>query len=158
MKALFVVTTSLLAAAMFQMPSTPPVKMGLWEGSVARKMSGADMPAGMAGIGNRTTVVRSCYTPESYAKAMASSQQQKDCVRSHEVWGAKSWSFDMTCRSGQATGHFEMNFDDSENAHGSMHMNMNGGGHPMQTESTMNMHYIGADCGKVTPDKPEIVR
>jgi hypothetical protein len=147
-----------MLAAMFQMPAAPPVKMGLWESSVAMKMSGADMPPGMAGLGNRTTKVRSCYTPESWAKAMAQSQQQKDCVRSNEVWGAKSWSFDMSCRSGQTTGHFEMTFDDSENAHGVMHMNMNTGGRAMQMESTMNLHYLGADCGKVSPDKPEIVR
>jgi Protein of unknown function (DUF3617) len=158
MKILFVVGASMLAA-MFQMPATPPVKMGLWEGSVAMKMSGADLPAGMAGIGNRTTVVRSCYTPESYAKAMANSQQQKDCVRSNEVWGAKSWSFDMSCRSGQTKGHFEMNFDSTEAAHGSMHMTMNpGSGHPMEMDTTMTMHYLGADCGNVSPDKPQIVK
>ncbi|HZL26738.1 MAG TPA: DUF3617 domain-containing protein [Acidobacteriaceae bacterium] len=154
MKILFVVGASMLAA-MFQMPATPPVKMGLWESSVAMKMSGADMPPQMAGMGGRTTIVRSCYTPESYAKAMSNSQG--DCTRTHEVWGAKSWSFDLSCRSGQATGHFEMTFDSQESAHGSMHMTMNAGGHSMQTDSTMTMHYLGADCGKVSPDRPEIV-
>jgi len=157
MKVLFVVGASMLAA-MFQMPTTPPVKMGLWESSVAMKMSGADMPPGMASFGNRTTKVHSCLTPESYAKALANSQQQKDCVRSNEVWGAKSWSFDVSCRSGQTTGHFEMTFDDTESAHGVMHMTMNAGAHPMQMDSTMNLHYLGAECGKVTPDKPEIVK
>ena len=157
MKMLVVVGASMLAA-MFQMPATPPVKMGLWESSVASKMSGADLPPQMAGMGARTTTVHSCLTPESYAKAMANSQQQRDCVRSNEVWGAKSWSFDMSCRGGQATGHFEMIFDSTESAHGSMHMSMNAGGHAMQSDATMTMHYLGADCGKVTPDKPEIVK
>jgi hypothetical protein len=156
MKMLVVVGASMLAA-MFQMPATPPVKMGLWESSVAMKMSGADLPPGMAGMANRTTVVRSCYTPESYAKAMANSQQGS-CKRTNEVWSAKSWTFDMSCRSGQTSGHFEMFFDDKENAHGSMHMTMNAGAHAMQTDSTMTMHYLGADCGSVTADKPVIVK
>ncbi len=157
MKVLFVVGASMLAA-MFQMPAAPPVKMGLWESSVTSKMSGEGLPPQMATMGNRITKVHSCYTPESYAKAMANNQQQKDCVRSNEVWTPKSWSFDMSCRSGQSTGHFVMNFDDGENAHGSMQLNMNAGGRAMQMDSTMNMHYLGADCGKVTPDKPEIVK
>lgn len=156
MKILFVVGASMLAA-MFQMPATPPVKMGLWETSVAVKMSGADLPPQMAGMAARTTTLRSCFTPESYAKAMANNPQDRDCTRTNEVWGAKSWSFDMSCRSGQASGHFEVTFDSPESAHGSMHMSMNAGGHAMQTDSTMTMHYLGADCGKVSPDRPEIV-
>jgi len=157
MKILFVVGASMVAA-MFQMPAAPPVKMGLWESSVTSKMSGEGLPPQMAGMGNRITKVHSCYTPESYAKAMASNQQSKDCVRSNEVWGAKSWSFDLSCRGGQASGHFELAFDDTENAHGSMHMNMNAGGHAMQSDSTMKMHYLGADCGNVSPDKPVVVQ
>ena len=157
MKILFVLGASMLAV-MFQAPAVPPVKMGLWEGSVVSKMSGEGLPPQMAAMGKRTSVVRSCYTPESYAKAMASNQQQRDCTKTNEVWGANTWSFDLSCRSGTGTGHFEMTFDDKENAHGSMHMSTNFGGHAMQSDSTMKMHYLGADCGKVSPDKPEIVQ
>jgi hypothetical protein len=109
-------------------------------------------------MGKRVTKVHSCYTPESYAKAMANNQQQRDCTKTNEKWGDGSWSFDLTCRSGTASGHFEITFDDKENAHGSMHMNMNAAGHSVQSESTMKMHYLGPDCGKVSPDKPEIVQ
>jgi hypothetical protein len=140
---------------LFQMPATPPMKMGLWESVSTTKMSGMDMPQGMS-MPNMTVKVRACMTPESYAKNLTASQRQTDCVRSHEVWTAKSFSLDISCKSGSATGHYEVTFDSPGSSHTVSHMTMNSGGHPMQMDMTSESHFVSSDCGAVTPDKPQI--
>ncbi|MDQ2923978.1 MAG: DUF3617 domain-containing protein [Acidobacteriota bacterium] len=159
MKTLLMIGSGLIGGAlMFQMPATPPMKMGLWESTSTTKMSGADMPQGMTMPSFHATV-RSCLTPESYARTLAASQRQKDCAPSNEVWTGKQFSFDIACKSGNTTGHFELTFDSKESGHAVMHMNMNPSkGRPMQMEMTSEMHFISSDCGSVSPDKPEIVR
>jgi hypothetical protein len=157
MKTILVAGTSLLIAAFFQgPPTTPPIKMGLWESSGMVKMSGVDMPPAMAGFANRNMVVRMCFTAESYQKSMAA--QQKDCVRSNEHWGAKAWSFDLSCRAGKTNGHVEMQFDSPENVHGKVHMTTDAGGHSMTIDTDSTMHYLASDCGSVKPDNPQIVK
>lgn len=154
---ILIVLAAPVAAALFQMPASPPMKMGLWESTTSTKMSGVDMPAGMA-MPNMTIKVRSCMTPESYAKALGSSQRMKDCTRSNEVWTAKSYTFDMVCNSGQAKGHAEITFDSAEASHAKIHVSVNGGGRAIETDATTDAHFVSADCGSVTPDKPQILR
>jgi hypothetical protein len=155
MKTILVAGASLLIAAFFQAPATPPIKMGLWESSGVVKMSGPNMPPAVAGLADRNMVAHVCYTAESYQRAMTN--QQKDCVRSNENWGAKAWSFDLSCRGGKMTGHVEMQFDGTEKVHGKVHMTMDAGGHAMMMDTDMTMHYLSADCGSVKPDSPQII-
>ena len=148
------------AAAFFQMPATPPMKMGLWETTVNTKMSGMDLPPGMnvPGLGNNTTTVKVCMTPESYAKNLGGSTnaRQKDCVRSNEVWTAKGYAFDLSCNAGKMTGHFQIIFDNDTESHGVTHMTMNTGGRSMQMDSISTSKFLSSDCGGIAPDKPVI--
>lgn len=159
MKIMLLVGTGLIGGAlMFQMPATPPMKMGLWESTMSTKMSGMDLPPGMS-MPNTNMKVRACMTPENYAKNLGASQRQKDCVRSNEVWAGNHYSFDMACKSGNTTGHFEMTFESKESGHAVMHMSMNpGSGHTMQMDMTVDSHFVSSDCGNVSPDKPEMIR
>src|SRR3954452_18282701 len=124
MKTLHVISSGLVGLALLlQFPTTPPMRMGLWETTSTVKMSGAAMPQGMS-MANMTTKVRSCLTPESYARALGNSERQKDCVRSNEVWTSNHFAFDLACKSGGATGHFDMTFESKESGHGVMHLSM----------------------------------
>jgi hypothetical protein len=145
------------AFALFQMPATPPMRMGLWETEAVTKMAMPDMPAGMPAMGPRTTKVRSCMTPETYQKYLGASASQKDCVRSNEVWSAHSYKFDIACNSGRMAGHAEIFFDSKEASHGVTHMEMKGP-RSMTVDATTTTKFISADCGAVSPEKPEIVR
>ena len=140
--------------ALFQLPSTPPVKMGLWETNGTMKMIMPSMPSGMPGMGPRASKVRACLTPESYAKALAG-QQRSDCVRSNESITPKQYIFDLSCHGGKETGHVEMYFDSHESAHSTVHMNASGG---MTIDSTSTSTFVSSDCGSITPDKPQIVK
>ena len=156
MKLLFFPGVVALSAGMFQMPSTPPMRMGLWESTSQIHMDAGSMPSFMAKMMNRTYHVKSCVTPESYQKWMVSfNQQQKACVRSNEVWADHKYSADTTCNNGQMTSHTEMFLDSDTEIHGTTHMNMNG---RTTGDSTTTTKWLGADCGGISPDKPEIVK
>ena len=147
------VVTGGLLAGFFQMPTEPPMKLGLWETTSSTKMQmpGMDMAA-------RTMKVRSCATAESWRKAFGSARQSKDCTPVNEKHTATTYSFDLSCSSSKATGHVEMDFGDGTTGHGSMHMVMDAGGKTMTMETTWESKYVGADCGSVAPGTPEIIQ
>jgi len=155
MNLLFAHGLILLSAAMYQLPATPPMKMGLWETTSSMKMSmpGMNMPAG---AGGRTTTVRACLTPERYAQDLATSQQQHDCTVTNQSFGAGTYSFDIACPRGNAKGHFEMKWE-GDTGHGTMHMDMTAGDRAMSMDNTMTTKYLGADCGAVKPGTPQVV-
>ncbi len=157
MKMLLVLGSTFLGSALFQMPTAPPMKMGLWESTSTMKMGGMAMPQGMS-MPNTTVKVRACMTPESYAKNLGAAQNQQDCTRSNEKWSAKGYSFDLACKRGNATGHAEITFDSPEAVHSVIHLSMNMGARSMDMDSTGESHFVSADCGNVSPDKPEVTR
>ena len=146
-----------VAAAAQALPATPPMKMGLWETESATKMNILGMPAAMAGMANRTVKVRGCVTPESYAKYVTAAQQRKDCEFTNTKWSNSSYTTDLSCNKGRMTGHTEITFDSTDAAHGTSHIETDGG-KGMTGDSTLTMHYLGSDCGSITPDKPLIVK
>lgn len=159
MKLLLVPGAAVLLAAMFQMPATPPMKMGLWESITVMSMKMANAPANMPPMGSpRTTVTRSCLTPENYARNFYNNPQQKDCKRTNEAWTGSKVSFDIACPARNASGHFEMTFAGAEAGHGTMHMEVNRSEHPITMDMTYDTHFVGADCGSVTPGEPQIIR
>jgi hypothetical protein len=158
MKTLLVLSTAFLTGGLFfQMPTTPPMKMGLWETTSTVKMSGAALPGGMKLPGS-TVKVRACMTPESYAKNLGAAQNQQDCTRSNEKWTLKGYSFDLACKRGNATGHADITFEGMEAAHSVIHLSMNMGSGSMDMDSTADAHFVSADCGAITPDKPVVSR
>ncbi len=157
MKTLLMVGSGLIGGAlMFQLPATPPMKMGLWETTSSMTMSGAQMPPGMAGAG-QTMKARQCFTPETWAKALGASQRQQSCTRTHEVYTSNHYAFDLSCPNSGTTGHFDMTFDSKESGHATLHMSMNNNGNEMNVDSTIESHFISSDCGNVSPDRPQIV-
>jgi Protein of unknown function (DUF3617) len=157
MKTLLYVGSALIGGAlMLQMPATPPMRMGLWETTSNFTMTGVQMPPGMA-TGNQTVKARQCFTPETWAKALGASQRQQSCTRSNEVYGANHYSFDVSCPNSGTTGHFDMTFESKESGHATLHMDMNNNGHAMSMNSTIESHFVSADCGNVSPDRPQMV-
>lgn len=145
------------AIALFQMPTTPPMKMGLWEIDTTTKMVIPDMPAGMPMMGPRNIKLHACLTPESYQKYMVQAQQSKDCTRSNEMWADGHYSADISCNGGKMTGHSEMTMDSKEEAHGTAHMQMNQG-KGMTADTNVHMKWLAVECGAVTPEKPQMVK
>lgn len=157
MKLALLAAPALLGVLAAQMPSKPPMKMGLWETTTNTTMSmpGMNMPAG---VGNRTTTAHSCATPESYADAFRQQEQRASCQRSNEKWTGNTYSFDMTCGGMQGKGHFEITFENAENGHGTLHMESAMRDHSMTIDMAIKTHWLGTDCGNVAPGKGEIVR
>lgn len=157
MKLLLLPGVALMYAAMFQMPATPPMKMGLWESTSQIHMEMGSMPSFMAKMMNRTYHVKSCVTPESYQKWMVSfNQQQKACVRSNEVYADHKYTADTTCNDGRMTSHTEMFIDSDTSIHGTTHINMTD--HGATGDSTTTTTWLGADCGSISPEKPQIIK
>jgi hypothetical protein len=160
MKMTLLVATAMLAAGMGRPLDAPPIKMGLWESTatMTMKMQGSNSP--MPGMGApRAFKVHTCYTAESWAKMLANTQRQgADCVRSNEALSPKGYSVDVSCAKSNTTGHFQWTFDDPENAHATVHMDSNPGGHAMTSDMTIATHFLSSDCGSVTPDKPQMVQ
>ena len=155
MKTLFHFVPAILAVGMMQMPSTPPIKMGLWEatytGSVT--MDGKAMPAAAVATGKS----RSCYTPQSWTGAFGS-DSQKGCKRLNETWANRKYSFDLECPNMHGTGHIEATFAGEESGHGSVHIEMEPPGHHMVMDRTFDLKFVSADCGAVTPEHPVMVK
>jgi hypothetical protein len=143
------IVAGFLVTALFQTPAAPPIKMGLWETSSTVKMNIPNMPF----MGPRSNKVHSCLTPESYAKGVANAQQ-KDCMHTNVSITDKGYSFDLSCRGGKETGHFEMIFDSPEATHGTMHLSA---GNATISDSTFTASFVSTDCGGITPDKPQVV-
>jgi len=158
MKTMLIFAVGLVGAMMMQMPTTPPMRMGLWEMETTTTMNMPNMPANMPpGMGTHTTRVTSCLTPESWAKSLAASQQQRsDCVRSNETWSSKGYSFDIACSKGKMTGHFDFVFDGKEAGHGTTHMTMESPRGTATMDATTTSKFVSSDCGAVTPDKPVV--
>ncbi|HTD55561.1 MAG TPA: DUF3617 domain-containing protein [Silvibacterium sp.] len=182
MTARFICTTMLVAlcciaapAAHAQdMPSTPPIKMGLWESTVNSNISGITLPPDVVARlqamgrpvpgGAHTLVSQGCMTPDEWTKTFEKmNNSQSECTLSNKSITAQKISFDMSCasqRGGVFTGHFEMTIDDDQHSHGSAHMKGEGGpnGQPMTIDTTLSSHFISADCGDIKPGSPKIIK
>lgn len=137
-----------------QLPSTPPMKMGLWETTSNTVMQG--MPLNIPGQGHDLRL-QSCLTAESWQRNLVNSRGQKDCVRSNESYAPGRYSTDLSCASGKATGHIEAIFDDNATSHTVAHIRMNGGQSPIEIVTKAESHFVSADCGGVDPDHPKML-
>jgi len=157
-------------------PSTPPIKMGLWESTVTSNISGIQLPPDIVAKlqamgrpvpgGAHTLVSQGCMTPDEWTKVMErmNSGNQSKCTFTNGTITSQKISFDMSCaseRGGVFTGNFEINIDDDEHSHGSVHMKTEGGGpngQPVTVDTTLNSHFISADCGDVKPGDAKIIK
>jgi Protein of unknown function (DUF3617) len=154
----------------------PPIKMGLWETTVTTQMSGFQLPPDvmekLKQMGRdvpgepHTMVSQGCLTPDEWQKSIEAMNKprQSDCSVTKHGDDVRSLSFDVSCKmrnGGSITGHWEMHVVDDEHGQGSGHMKgdqMGANGQSFSMDSTMDSHYLGADCGDVKPGEPKIIK
>ena len=139
----------------FQSPATPPMKLGLWEtiSTTSMQMPGMNMPPQPP----RAVKARVCVTAETWAKAFGNNDRMAGCTRSNDSYGAKHYSFDLSCPAMNGTAHMEMDFSSEDSGHGKLHMDMSPNGHHAIVDTVLNSHFVSADCGSLGPGKSEIV-
>ena len=145
------VVTGGILAGLFQTPWAPPMRSGLWEvaTSTAIQVPGKQSPQ------PRSVTIRSCATASSWAKSFGQTRQNNQCKLTNESRTATHYSFDLTCPN--AKGHSEMNFADATSGHGTTHMVVTEGGQTMTIDTRWDGKYVGASCGSVKPESPQIV-
>ena len=140
------------AAAVAQLPSTPPMKMGLWQAEISTRTSGGGYPDQPA----EKRIQRACVSPETW-KSFAVSESEKTCTRAKESYSGRTYTIDMVCpasadSAGSSTSHMEIVFDTQEAMHFSMNMTINTGqGKPLSLASTATSKYVGSSCGDIPP-------
>ena len=119
--------------------------MGLWETTIAGD-------SGVPGI-----KARSCVTPQSVQSAFA--RMPAGCTISNQTQTSTHAGGDVSCtfQNVQSSGHFDIEFPDSETVHTktTLTMTTQGTTRTMTTEAIGK--FISSDCGSVAPGKPQIV-
>ena len=163
MKVMTIAGSVVLLAGFFQMPSTPPMKMGLWEMTSTTTMTIPGMNTNMPA---RATKVRMCHTPESWANNLmpqtgrpgAQSNGQSDCVMSNQSFTGHTFSVDISCPKSGTKGHMTTTWDGSDSSHGTTHMEINSGGRSMTMDGTSTSRFVSSDCGAVKPGSAVVVQ
>ena len=148
MKVVLLCGTVLLAAGMGQRPSTPPVKMGLWEST-----SHVELTAGK-GLPPTNSKASHCYSADTWAKSPITS----GCHVSNESWSAQGYSYDLDCPNehNMPAAHMQVDFLSAESMHAVAHVKSSHHGHEVGVV-TIDEHFVSADCGSVSPSKPDIM-
>jgi hypothetical protein len=145
---------AILLGGFFQVPSAPPMKVGLWESTTtltiaSPRLKGTARPP----ILGKT---RSCVSANSWAKAFANSGREGACTRINETFSKGLLSFDLHCPNVNGTGHGEMSFSGTT-GHGRVHLDMKPGGQAVSSDTLIQSRYVGASCGAVAPGKPVVL-
>jgi hypothetical protein len=128
-----------------KLPSTPPVKMGLWETTTTTGR----------GANYKT---RSCFTNESYQKDMA--KMPPGCTINSQAWTSHSFTADIACtmQDHTSSGHVDVQFPDTETIHGTMSISMTAEGQTVPFSFTTDAHFVSADCGDIQGGQSKVVR
>ena len=152
MKVLLTSMTTLLAATLFQAPSTPPLKMGLWESNSSTRVQQPD------GTEKTTTSKhRNCATETNWLREMGPTAKEA-CPKINEVWSKDNYSFDVQCAGKPKMAMVAVHFDSLESQHLVIHLFATPDGTPMKMDGEGESHWVSASCGDVSPDHPVIVR
>jgi hypothetical protein len=152
MKILLTSMTTLLAAAFFQAPSKPPMKMGLWESTTTSTMQQPD------GTEKSTsTRHRNCVTESNWLKQMGPTAREA-CPKTNEVWSKDEYSFDVACSGKPKMATVSVHFDSPESQHLTIHFFTAPDGSPMKLDGQGETHWVSASCGDVSPDHPVLMR
>jgi hypothetical protein len=152
MKILLTSMTTLLAAAFFQAPTTPPEKMGLWEENTTLKMQ---QPDGTDRITSQK--LRICITPSNWLRLMGPTAKGA-CPKTNELWSKNSYSFDVACAGKPKQASVAIHFDSPKSQHGGMDDYETPDGKPMKMHAEFEGHWVSAACGDVSTEDPVIVR
>ena len=133
------------APAPLKLPSTPPVKMGLWESTASNGR----------GVSYKT---RSCFTNESYQTEMA--KMPAGCAASNQTWTSHSFTADVACtmREATSTGHVDVQFPDTETIHSTINISMTAQGQTIPISFTTDSHFVSSDCGDIPGGQSRSVR
>jgi hypothetical protein len=170
----FAMTAVMMTPCIAQAPSTPPVKMGLWQGTTVSKMTGLQLPPEVAermkamgrpvpGSEPKTIETESCLTPEKWKEMIAKTQDEREnCKIQNMKQDSSGMSADLVCdspRGGTGKGHLQVDFISTEKVHGTMHMEMvtQRQPQPIVVDMTFDSTYQGADCKGVSPDTPKVI-
>lgn len=118
----------------------PPIKMGLWEATVASSM------------GQTVMKTRACVTAESYQEQV--SRVPPGCTVSNRVVTSNSLTADVSCTMANGvsgSGHVQANFASTDQVHTTIQVSMAMGGRTMPVTFTSDAHFVQADCGDIAP-------
>lgn len=155
-----------VASAQMTTLNPPPLKMGLWQSTVAMQMAGMpNMPAGAAGAMGKPTTRQYCMDPGSWQKAMVTSQQsmqKANCTMSNIDQDSHHMAFDESCsvQGGMnMTMHMQMTWEGDESVHGTSTSKMTGPQFPqgMTMDMTIDSKFVSADCGGLQPGQSKPV-
>jgi hypothetical protein len=153
-------------------PTPPPVKMGLWQNTITNTMTGLQLPPDVVakmqaagrpvpGAAPRTIVTQSCMTAESWQKSFTDMQQRQNCQITNVHQSATGMSGDMACTSadGSSKGHMEATFSSPEKMNGKMHLEVTTTrqAQPLMVDATFNSVYQGADCKGISPNAAKVM-
>jgi len=146
------------SAAFALQPSTPPMKMGLWEitttstmkatGKMADAMQKMGQPMGAPS----TQSMKMCMTLENWQKAV-SGNAHPGCTQSNVSYTGKKYTVTLTCNRGTSTMTTDVTtfLDGAEQIHGIVHMVSNSDNGQMTSDGTSTGKFISSDCGDVKP-------
>jgi Protein of unknown function (DUF3617) len=120
------------------MPTTLPVKMGLWENTLTTSEG-------------ETQKTRSCFTKESFERSVTN--MPPSCTISNQLWTSHSYSSDVMCgnSSSQSKAHLEMQFLDSVTARSTINVTMFVQGKTIPLTIKTDSHFVRSDCGDIAP-------
>jgi hypothetical protein len=152
MKILLTSMTTLLAATFFQVPATPPMKMGLWEMNGTSKVRQPD------GTEKTTSQkLRICETESNWLRLMGPTAKEA-CPKTNEVWSKSGYSFDVACAGKPKMASVTIHFDSLELQHGAIDIYALPDGTPMKMHGEHEGHWVSEACGDVSTEHPVIVR
>jgi hypothetical protein len=148
MKAILLCGSVLLAAGVGQKPTTPPIKMGLWESTLSMRVtvSGKEQPPFQS-------KARHCYSADMWVRSAV----RKDCELSNESWSPQHYSYDLSCpREHNMTTHMQVDFLNAESMHAVAHIRSSSNG-PDSAIGTVEEHFVRAGCGSISPGKLDVM-
>jgi hypothetical protein len=154
-------------------PTPPPMKMGLWQNTSTSTMTGMQIPPEVAarmqamgrpmpGAAPRTTVTQSCLTPDKWQKSWSDMIGRNNCQFTNIHQSATGMSGDVACEmpQGSSKGHIIATYSGQEKVNGKVHMEvaMESQAEPIVMDLTFESVYQGSDCKGISPDSPKVVR
>lgn len=120
--------------------------MGLWEATITNSLI------------SKTLKTRSCVTPQSYQEAMT--RIPPGCTIANKVQTTTSISGDLSCnlQHGTTTGHVDVEMPDATTMRSRIQLSVTAQGQTTPMTLMTESHFVGADCGDLTPGQSKIVQ
>jgi len=140
----------LAASTVMVFAQSAPIKMGLWE----KKMT-MDMGTGTPQNINS----KSCITAETWQEMVGNMGKQREGCTIDQQKNAHGYTFSATCKTsggGTMVTSGSANIQDSEHIVSQSHTDVTTNGKKRTMDMKSTSTFLGADCGKIKPDEPEV--